>query len=60
MGYARDIEVHARTLYPMAFAKGIKIVTNSGGLNPESAAEKVKAILEKSGHQRRQNSNHYW
>ena len=49
MGYARDIEVHARTLYPMAFAKGIKIVTNSGGLNPECAAEKVKAILEKQG-----------
>ena len=49
MGYARDIEVHARTLYPIAFSKGIKIVTNSGGLNPESAAEKVKAILEKQG-----------
>lgn len=47
MGYARDIEVHARTLYPIAFSKGIKIVTNSGGLNPESAAEKVKTILEK-------------
>jgi hypothetical protein len=29
--------------------KGIRIVTNSGGLNPESAAEKVKAILEKNG-----------
>jgi hypothetical protein len=49
MGYARDIEVHARTLYPIAFSKGIKIVTNSGGLNPESAAHKVKAILEKMG-----------
>lgn len=49
MGYARDIEVHARTIYPMAFSKGMKIVTNSGGLNPHSAAEKVKAILEKSG-----------
>jgi len=49
LGYARDIEVHARTLYPIAFSKGIKIVTNSGGLNPESAAEKVKAILEKQG-----------
>ncbi len=48
-GYARDIEIHARTLYPMAFMKGIKIVTNSGGLNPESAAQKVKEILEKSG-----------
>lgn len=49
LGYARDIEVHARTLYPIAFSKGIKIVTNSGGLNPESAAQKVKAILEKQG-----------
>lgn len=49
MGYARDIEVHAATLYPMAFAKGIKIVTNSGGLNPEKAAERVKGILEKRG-----------
>jgi hypothetical protein len=49
MGYARDIEMHARTLYPLAFSKGMKIVTNSGGLNPQSAAEKVKAILEKSG-----------
>ena len=49
LGYARDIEIHARMLYPMAFMKGMKIVTNSGGLNPESAAEKVKAILEKQG-----------
>lgn len=49
MGYARDIEVHAATLYPMAFAKGIKIVTNSGGLNPEKAAERVKGILERRG-----------
>jgi hypothetical protein len=49
MGYARDIEVHAATLYPIAFSKGIKIVTNSGGLNPEKAAERVKGILEKRG-----------
>src|SRR5690606_30937395 len=49
LGYARDIELLARTLYPMALSKGIKIVTNSGGLNPESAAQKVKATLEKMG-----------
>lgn len=48
-GYARDIELHAKTLYPLALSKGMKIVTNSGGLNPESAANTVKAILEKSG-----------
>jgi len=44
-GYARDIELHAKTLYPLALSKGMKIVTNSGGLNPESAANTVKAIL---------------
>ena len=49
MGYARDIEFMAKILYPAAFASGIKVVSNSGGLNPESAAKKVKAILEKQG-----------
>ncbi len=49
MGYARDIEFLAKTLYPAAFQEGIKVVTDSGGLNPEAAATKVKAILEKIG-----------
>lgn len=49
LGYARDIELLARTLYPAAFANGIKIVTNSGGLNPHSAAKKVAEILNKQG-----------
>lgn len=49
LGYARDIEFLATMLMPAAFAKGIKIVTNSGGLNPYGAAKKVKAILEKQG-----------
>ncbi|HNI44668.1 MAG TPA: DUF1446 domain-containing protein [Chitinophagales bacterium] len=49
LGYARDIEVLAKFLIPMAHANGIKIVTNSGGLNPHSAAEKVRHILQKQG-----------
>lgn len=48
-GYAKDIEVMARALYPAAFKAGIKIVTNSGGLNPESAAKRVAEILGKAG-----------
>lgn len=48
-GYAKDIELHAARLYPLALANGMKIVTNSGGLNPHAAAQKVKAILEKQG-----------
>ncbi len=49
LGYARDIELMASTLFPIAFKNGIKIVTNSGGLNPEVAAKKVAALLEKQG-----------
>jgi hypothetical protein len=49
LGYARDIEFLASTLYPLALHKGIKIVTNSGGLNPLSAAQKVQGILSAKG-----------
>jgi hypothetical protein len=49
LGYARDIEFHAAKLYPITLAKSIKVVTDSGGLNPHSAAKKVKAILAKQG-----------
>lgn len=49
LGYARDIEFLATSLYPIAFANGIKIVSNSGGLNPLGAAKKVAAILAKQG-----------
>ena len=49
LGYARDIEFMATTLFPLCFKNGIKIVTNSGGLNPESAAKKVSVILAKQG-----------
>lgn len=49
LGYARDIESNAFTLYPIALKNGIKIVTDSGGLNPRAAAEKVKALLAKQG-----------
>lgn len=48
-GYAKDIELHASRLYPIALANGMKIVTNSGGLNPHAAARKVQAILQKQG-----------
>jgi len=49
MGYARDIELFAQKLYPLALSKGIKVVSNSGGLNPHSAARKVQAILKAQG-----------
>lgn len=49
LGYARDIELMASTLFPLALKNGIKIVTNSGGLNPISAAQKLSAALAKQG-----------
>lgn len=49
LGYARDIEFAAKSLYPIALKNGIKIVTNSGGLNPEKAAQKVAEILGAQG-----------
>jgi hypothetical protein len=49
LGYARDIELLASMMYPTALKKGIRIVTNSGGLNPEGAAKKVASILQKNG-----------
>jgi hypothetical protein len=49
LGYARDIEFHAAKLYPITLAKGIKVVTDSGGLNPHSAAKKVQEILHQQG-----------
>jgi hypothetical protein len=49
MGYARDIELYAKKLYPLAFAQGIRIVSNSGGLNPHAAARKVLEILKSQG-----------
>lgn len=49
LGYARDIELHAAKLYPICLANKLKIVSNSGGLNPHSAAQKVKSILAKKG-----------
>ncbi len=49
LGYPRDIELHAKILYPLAFKNGIKVVTDSGGLNPINAAKKVGAIMKSQG-----------
>src|SRR5262249_15357083 len=42
-GYTRDIEVIAERILPLAFARGIPLITNGGGLNPLGAAEGVRA-----------------
>jgi hypothetical protein len=49
MGYARDIEFHAKMLYPAALAQGVRIVSNAGGLNPRAAAERLRTVLAQQG-----------
>ncbi len=49
MGYTRDIEIFTKIVWSVALRKGTKIVTNSGGLNPISAALKIQNILKDMG-----------
>lgn len=48
-GYARDIELHAKRLFPITLSQGMKVVSNAGGLNPHSAAKRVRQILQDQG-----------
>ncbi len=48
-GYTRDIEVIAERILPLAFARGIPLITNGGGLNPAGAAEVMRAAAERHG-----------
>jgi hypothetical protein len=48
-GYTRDIEVIAERILPLAFERGIPLITNGGGLNPQGAAEVVRAAAERHG-----------
>ena len=44
LGYARDLPVWARQLLPVARPRGVRIITNAGGLNPTAAAAAVGAV----------------
>ncbi len=48
-GYTRDIEVIAERILPLAFERGIPLITNGGGLNPAGAADVVRAAAERHG-----------
>jgi hypothetical protein len=48
-GYTFDINIIAQQILPAAYKRKIPLITNGGGLNPEGAAAKVRAIAEKLG-----------
>lgn len=48
-GYTKDITVTMETLLPFVKEKGIKLITNAGGINPEGAREEVIRVAKKLG-----------
>lgn len=44
MGYTRDITPSMEALLPIAREKGIKILTNAGGINPRGAQKEVMRV----------------
>lgn len=48
-GYTKDITVTMETLLPYVKEKGIKLITNAGGINPEGARDEVFRVAKKLG-----------
>lgn len=48
-GFTKDITVTMETLLPYVKEKGIKLITNAGGINPEGAREEVFRVAQKLG-----------
>ncbi|HEX9895764.1 MAG TPA: acyclic terpene utilization AtuA family protein, partial [Gemmatimonadales bacterium] len=48
-GYARDFIPLMERILPDVAAKGIRVVTNAGGVNPRGCAEAVLAVARKLG-----------
>ncbi len=48
-GYVPDLVDHMRALLPLAQKKGIRIICNGGGTNPEGAAEAIRKLAQELG-----------
>jgi hypothetical protein len=46
-GYARDIPKLMERILPVCKEKGIKVITNGGGVNPEGCAEAILDVAKK-------------
>ena len=49
LGYARDIPELLKRILPITKAKGIKIITNGGGVNPQACAEACLQVAKEIG-----------
>jgi len=48
-GYTFDVKIIAQKILPEAFKRKIPLITNGGGLNPQSAAEMVRETAAEMG-----------
>ena len=48
-GYTRDVLDLLRGTLPTCLAKGVKIVTNAGGANPQACAERIAELVRELG-----------
>ena len=48
-GYTFDIGIIAAKILPEAYRRGIPLITNGGGLNPQAAAQMVRDTADKLG-----------
>jgi hypothetical protein len=48
-GYTKDVVPMMRNLLPICREKGIKLITNAGGINPQGAAKAVAQVAKELG-----------
>lgn len=49
LGYTRDVVPVMRALLPVCIPKGIRLITNAGGINPDGAAAAVAGVARDLG-----------
>jgi hypothetical protein len=49
MGYARDFIGAMESVFPAVAERGVKVIANAGGVNPEACAQAVLAAAEQHG-----------
>lgn len=48
-GFAKDLEPFMRQVLPLCAQKGVKVMTNAGGVNPRGAKRAVERVVEDLG-----------
>ena len=49
LGYAKDLVPMTEQILPICAAKGIKIITNGGGVNPQACGEAILKCAQRKG-----------